>query len=85
MALKRYYRPEDISVEHAYEAALNEVFSSDETLDVGLDELEGRCSVLQEPDATGLSTHTAKPAAMLNFRLEGNNCSLGVKSIYKHT
>ena len=56
LALKRYYRPEDVSVKHAYEAALNEVFSSDETLDVGIDDLEGRCSVLQEPDATGLST-----------------------------
>lgn len=53
LALKRYYRPEDISVQHAYEAALNEIFSSDETLDVEVDNLERQCSVVHGEMATG--------------------------------
>lgn len=55
LALKRYYRPEDISVQYAYEAGLNEVFKSDETLDVEIDDLEGQCSVIQGEHATGMS------------------------------
>ena len=53
LSLKRFYRPEDISIEHAYQAGLNEVFSSEEKQDVDLDDLEGQCSAVNQADASG--------------------------------
>lgn len=45
VTLKRFYRPEDISIDAAYKAELYEVYSSDEKQCVDVDSLVGRCSV----------------------------------------
>lgn len=53
VSLKRFFRPEDISAEHAYQAGLNEIFSSDEKHDAAVDDIECQCSVMNQVDAAG--------------------------------
>ena len=53
--MKRFYRPEDISIDAAYKAELYEVYSSDEKRCVDVDSLMGRCSVGLEAGAPGQS------------------------------
>ena len=45
VTLKRFYRPEDISIDAAYKAELYEVYSSNDKQCVDVDSLVGRCSV----------------------------------------
>lgn len=53
MNLKRFYRPEDISIDAAYKAELYEVYSSDDKRCVDVDSLVGRCFVGPEAGAPG--------------------------------
>ncbi|KAL3133378.1 hypothetical protein ABBQ38_007248 [Trebouxia sp. C0009 RCD-2024] len=53
ITLKRFYRPEDISIDAAYQAELYEVYSSDEKQSVGVDSLMGSCFVGLQPGAPG--------------------------------
>ena len=53
--MKRFYRPEDISIDAAYKAELYEVYSSDEKRCVDVDSLVGRCFVGLEAGAPGQS------------------------------
>ena len=53
VTLKRFYRPEDISIDTAYRANLYEVYASDETQFVEVDSFVGRCSVGVEAGEPG--------------------------------
>lgn len=44
--LRRFYRPEDISRDSAYTAEFTDVYESEETLAVPLDDVVSKCSVL---------------------------------------
>ena len=53
VTLKRFYRPEDISIDTAYKANLYEVYASDETQSVEVDSFVGKCSVGVEAGEPG--------------------------------
>ena len=53
--MKRFYRPEDISIDAAYKAELYEVYSSGEKQCMDVDSLVGRCFVGLEAGAPGHS------------------------------
>lgn len=55
VTLKRFYRPEDISIDAAYKAELYEVYSCDEKRCVDVDSLVGRCLVGLEAGMPGQS------------------------------
>ncbi|XP_059647244.1 DNA (cytosine-5)-methyltransferase 1 [Cornus florida] len=48
--VRRFYRPEDISVEKAYCSDIREVYYSEETHDVSVETIEGRCEVRKKHD-----------------------------------
>ncbi|DBB09374.1 TPA: hypothetical protein ACH3X3_007949 [Trebouxia sp. C0006] len=53
VTLKRFYRPEDISIDTAYRANLYELYASDETQSVEVDSFVGKCSVGVEASGPG--------------------------------
>ena len=53
VTLKRFYRPEDISIDTAYRANLYEVYASVETQSVEVDSFVGKCSVGVEASGPG--------------------------------
>lgn len=46
VTLRRFYRPEDISRDVAYNAEFTDLYESQETLAVALDDVVSKCSVL---------------------------------------
>ncbi len=53
VTLKRFYRPEDISIDTAYRANLYEVYASNETESAEVDSFVGKCSVGLEAGEPG--------------------------------
>ena len=64
LTLKQFYRPEDISIELAYQAELYEVYASEETKSVDVESLVAKCFVAPEPAVPGLHTQF-----LLSFKL----------------
>ncbi|CAN6698937.1 unnamed protein product [Malus baccata var. baccata] len=48
--VRRFFRPEDISVEKAYSCDIREVYYSEETHVVTVDDIEGKCEVRKKSD-----------------------------------
>ena len=61
VTLKRFYRPEDISIDTAYRANLYEVYASDETQSVEVDSFVGKCSVDVEAGEPGEFSASLNP------------------------
>ena len=51
--VRRFYRPEDISKEHAYGADFREVYASDELVLLDMDQIVGPCTVVPAGSCRG--------------------------------
>lgn len=57
LTVRRYYRPEDISLQQAYKAgSYYEVYASEEELTVSVDDVVGRCRVVPKGYPTAIDT-----------------------------
>ena len=56
VTVQRFYRPEDVSREHAYKAEFWELYASDETAALDTDDVFGKCAVVREGAPTGAAT-----------------------------
>ena len=71
VTLKRFYRPEDISIDTAYRANLYELYASDETQSVEVDSFVGKCSVGVEASGPGEFSAALDP----NLHMHVHKCS----------
>jgi hypothetical protein len=53
LTVARFYRPEDVSREHAYQAGFWELFASEEAATLDADEVFGKCAVVPAGAPTG--------------------------------
>ena len=60
VTVQRFYRPEDVGREHAYQAEFWELYASDETAALDPDDVFGKCAVVREGAPTGAAHPTSQ-------------------------